>query len=99
MLHLFMHTKRFMLPILTAATVCPVSLAFAGESRIDYLSLSQGAVPVASGGAAEVLKVGTDLALRATGKSRSGDIPSSIVLTVTADGVITGIRSSNGAPF
>ncbi len=36
--------------------------------------------------------------LRATGKSRS-DIPSTFVLTVTDNGNITGVRSTNGAPF
>ncbi len=37
--------------------------------------------------------------LRATGKSRSGGIPSTFVLTVTDNGEITGVRSTNGAPF
>jgi len=37
--------------------------------------------------------------LRATGKSRSGGIPSTFVLTVTDAGDITGVRSTQGAPF
>lgn len=37
--------------------------------------------------------------LRATGKSRSAGIPSTFVLTVTDDGDISGVRSTNGAPF
>jgi len=36
--------------------------------------------------------------LHATGKTRS-DIPSTFVLTVTDNGEITGVRSTNGAPF
>ncbi len=37
--------------------------------------------------------------LRATGKTRTGDIPSTFVLTVSGDGEIIGVRSTNGAPF
>lgn len=37
--------------------------------------------------------------LRATGNSRSGDIPSAFVLTVTDEGALTGVASTNGAPF
>ncbi len=37
--------------------------------------------------------------LRATGKSRSGGIPSTFVLTVADDGSIMGVRSTNGGPF
>ncbi len=37
--------------------------------------------------------------LRATGKTRVGDIPSTFVLTITDDGEIIGTRSTNGAPF
>lgn len=37
--------------------------------------------------------------LRATGKTRRSAIPSTFVLTVADDGGITGVRSTNGAPF
>jgi outer membrane protein OmpA-like peptidoglycan-associated protein len=37
--------------------------------------------------------------LRATGKTRTGDIPSTFVLAVDDEGNITGVRSTNGAPF
>jgi outer membrane protein OmpA-like peptidoglycan-associated protein len=37
--------------------------------------------------------------LRATGKTRTGDIPSTFVLAVDDSGNITGVRSTNGAPF
>lgn len=37
--------------------------------------------------------------LRATGKTRTGDIPSTFVLVVGKDREITGVRSTNGAPF
>lgn len=37
--------------------------------------------------------------LRATGKTRGGDIPSTFVLAVDDNGNITGVRSTNGAPF
>jgi len=37
--------------------------------------------------------------LRATGNTRTGDIPSTFVLAVDDNGNITGVRSTNGAPF
>ncbi len=37
--------------------------------------------------------------LRATGKTRTGDIGSTFLLTVNDDGEIIGVRSTNGAPF
>lgn len=37
--------------------------------------------------------------LHATGKTRDSGVPSTFVLTVTPDGAITGVRSTNGAPF
>lgn len=37
--------------------------------------------------------------LRATGTQRTSGVPSTFVLTVTDDGSIMGVRSSNGAPF
>ncbi len=37
--------------------------------------------------------------LRATGETRTGGIPSTFVLAVDANGHITGVRSTNGAPF
>lgn len=37
--------------------------------------------------------------LRATGKTRKGDIPSTFLLAVGDNGEITGVRSTNGAPF
>lgn len=37
--------------------------------------------------------------LRATGTQRTSGVPSTFVLTVTEDGSIMGVRSSNGAPF
>lgn len=37
--------------------------------------------------------------LRATGKSRRTGVPSSFVITVTPSGAISGVRSTNGAPF
>ncbi len=37
--------------------------------------------------------------LRATGKTRNGGIPSTFLLAVGDDGQITGVRSTNGAPF
>ena len=37
--------------------------------------------------------------LRATGETRTGGIPSTFVLAVDPNGHITGVRSTNGAPF
>jgi outer membrane protein OmpA-like peptidoglycan-associated protein len=37
--------------------------------------------------------------LRATGRTRKGEIPSTFVLAVGDHGEITGVRSTNGAPF
>lgn len=37
--------------------------------------------------------------LRATGKTRRAGIPSVFLLTLTADGGVMGVRSTNGAPF
>lgn len=37
--------------------------------------------------------------LRATGQTRTGDIPSTFVLAVGDEGQVTGVRSTNGAPF
>lgn len=37
--------------------------------------------------------------LRATGQTRTGNIPSSFVLAVEEQGAIIGVRSANGAPF
>lgn len=37
--------------------------------------------------------------LRATGTQRSSGVPSTFVLTVTDDGALLGVRSTNGAPF
>ena len=61
MFYLFKHPKSLIFPLLM--TVLPSPFALAGEPHIDYLSISQGAVPVASGEAAATLKVGTDRAL------------------------------------
>lgn len=72
MANLFKHSNRLMLCLLAVVTACPLELAFAGAPGIDYLSLSQGVVPVASGGAAETLKVGTDRALLAIDGDHAG---------------------------
>ncbi len=60
-----MRLKHLRLPLLAVTAACVSAMALADDPRIDYLSLAQGAIPVASGGAAEAPGVGMDRALLA----------------------------------
>ena len=81
----------------------PLSHAFSGEwkERGIKLELKQEGVRVSGcyDGIGDLNGTVNGNVLRATGKSRSGAIPSTFVLSVGGDGEIIGVRSTNGAPF
>jgi len=80
----------------------PLLKAFTGKwkGRGVLLELIQDGVRVSGcyDGVGDLTGIVDGNLLRATGKSRS-DIPSTFVLTVTDNGEIFGVRSTNGAPF
>lgn len=81
----------------------PMSEAFSGKwkGRGVLLELRQDG-PSVSGcydGVGDLEGSVSGNLLRATGRTRKGDIPSTFVLAVGDDGGITGVRSTNGAPF
>ncbi|MCC7410413.1 MAG: OmpA family protein [Gammaproteobacteria bacterium] len=71
------------------------------KGRGVLLELKQDAATVVGcyDGSGDLSGTVTGNILRATGTSRSAGIPSTFVLTVTDGGDITGVRSTNGAPF
>ncbi|MCP5154179.1 MAG: OmpA family protein [Ectothiorhodospiraceae bacterium] len=86
-----------------AQEAVPQSDAFTGKwkGRGVLLELAQDGARVAGcyDGVGDLEGTVSGNLLRATGKTRTGDIPSTFVLAVGDDGGITGVRSANGAPF
>lgn len=81
----------------------PLSDAFRGKwkGRGVLLELKQEGASVSGcyDGVGDIRGTVSGNLLRATGTTRSGDIPSTFVLAVGNKGEITGVRSTNGAPF
>lgn len=81
----------------------PMSEAFHGKwkGRGVLLELKQDGANVSGcyDGAGDIQGTVSGNLLRATGRTRTGDIPSTFVLAIGNEGAITGVRSANGAPF
>ncbi|MEZ5615301.1 MAG: OmpA family protein [Rhodocyclaceae bacterium] len=81
----------------------PLSEAFRGKwkGRGVLLELKQEGASVSGcyDGEGDIKGTVSGNLLRATGKTRMGGIPSAFVLAVGDNGGITGVRSTNGAPF
>ena len=81
----------------------PLSEAFRGKwkGRGVLLELEQEGANVSGcyDGAGDLKGTVSGNLLRATGRTRKSDVPSTFVLAVGEDGGITGVRSTNGAPF
>lgn len=81
----------------------PMSEAFSGKwkGRGVLLELRQEGASVSGcyDGVGDIQGNVSGNLLRAAGKTRKGGIPSTFVLAVGDDGAITGVRSTNGAPF
>lgn len=81
----------------------PLSEAFSGKwkGRGVLLELKQEGARVSGcyDGVGDIDGTVSGNVLHATGKTRKGEIPSAFVLAVGDNGEITGVRSSNGAPF
>ena len=81
----------------------PLSDAFRGKwkGRGILLELEQEGASVSGcyDGTGDLAGTVSGNLLRATGRTRKGDVPSTFVLAVGDDGGITGVRSTNGAPF
>lgn len=81
----------------------PLSEAFSGtwKGRGVLLELKQEGASVSGcyDGVGDLNGTVSGNLLRATGKTRKGEIPSIFVLAVGDNGDITGVRSTNGAPF
>lgn len=81
----------------------PLSNAFRGKwkGRGLLLELAQEGASVSGcyDGEGDLKGTVSGNLLRATGRTRKGEIPSTFVLAVGDHGEITGVRSTNGAPF
>ena len=81
----------------------PLSEAFRGKwkGRGVLLELKQDGAIVSGcyDGEGDIKGTVSGNLLRATGQTRKGQIPSTFVLAVGDNGEITGVRSTNGAPF
>lgn len=81
----------------------PLSEAFSGKwkGRGVLLELKQEDARVSGcyDGVGDIAGTVSGNLLHATGKTRKGEIPSTFVLAIGDNGGITGVRSTNGAPF
>ncbi|HMS02372.1 MAG TPA: hypothetical protein PKE51_05335, partial [Gemmatimonadaceae bacterium] len=81
----------------------PRSEAFSGRwrGRGVQMELHQSGAMVTGcfDGAGELTGTVTGSLLRAVGRTRVNDIPHTFVLAVDSTGALTGVRSTNGAPF
>lgn len=81
----------------------PLSDAFSGKwkGRGVLLELEQEGASVSGcyDGEGDIQGTVSGNLLRATGRTRKGGIPSTFLLAIGDNGQITGVRSTNGAPF